>query len=160
MKVIKPNSTDQAFPYNSTAIFLAGSIEMRSAENWQLKMENIFEKDEVVLFNPRRDNWDSGWFQEEKNDHFNHQVNWELNHLEKANVIFMYFSPETQSPISLLELGRYAGRKQMVVCCPDGFWRKGNVEILCTREDVILFNDLEAATGALKTLINKYERTY
>jgi hypothetical protein len=46
----------------------------------------------------------------------------------------------------------------MVVCCPDGFWRKGNVEILCTRENVPLFNDMESAIGALKTKINQYER--
>jgi hypothetical protein len=69
----------------------------------------------------------------------------------------MYFSPETQSPISLLELGRYAGRKEMIVCCPKGFWRKGNVDILCTRTNTHLFNDMDSAIGALITKINQYE---
>jgi hypothetical protein len=67
----------------------------------------------------------------------------------------MYFSPETQSPISLLELGRFADRRNMVVCCPKGFWRKGNVDILCTRENIPLFEDLQSAIGALKTKISQ-----
>jgi hypothetical protein len=69
----------------------------------------------------------------------------------------MYFSPKTQSPISLLELGKFAGRKDMVVCCPKGFWRKGNVDIVCTRTGTQLFENMDSAIGALITKINQYE---
>jgi hypothetical protein len=65
----------------------------------------------------------------------------------------MYFSPETKSPISLLELGAYGEKGNMIVCCPDGFWRKGNVDIFCTRHDIPMFNTMEEAVGALRTKI-------
>lgn len=158
MKAIKPNSEDQKS--TGTTIFLAGSIEMGKAVDWQKVLTSEIESlgKDLTVFNPRRDDWDSSWEQKESNDQFNNQVNWELNRLEECDIIFMYLSPETQSPISLLELGKFAGRKQMVVCCPKTFWRRGNVEILCNRENVPLFEDLESAIGALKTKITLYER--
>jgi hypothetical protein len=159
IKVIKPNDRDQKIT-NGVSIFLAGSIEMGKAEDWQKTLTSELKSlgKGLTVFNPRRDDWDSSWEQKQSNAQFNHQVSWELNRLEECDVIFMYFSPETKSPISLLELGKFAGKKEMIVCCPEEFWRKGNVEILCTRENVPLFNDMESAIGALKTKINQYER--
>ena len=66
----------------------------------------------------------------------------------------MYFSPETKSPITLLELGLFA-EKNIIVCCPSGFWRKGNVDIVCTRYGIPRFENFDDAVGALKTLIRK-----
>lgn len=152
MQVIKPNSEDQVTKYRPT-VFLAGSIEMGAAEDWQVRIENEVSDLEVTLFNPRRDDWDSSWTQEQSNPQFNHQVNWEMNRLEQCDIMFMYFSPETKSPISLLELGAYGHYKQAVVCCPPGFWRRGNVEIFCTRQNIPMFNTLEEAIGALRTKI-------
>jgi hypothetical protein len=157
--VIKPNSEIQT-NLNQISIFLAGSIEMGKAELWGLKVIealSVLKDSNITVYNPRRDDWDSTWTQEQSNPQFNHQVNWELNRLDQCDIIFMYFSPETQSPISLLELGKYAGRKDMVVCCPKGFWRKGNVDILCTRTDTQLFEDMDSGIGALITKINQYE---
>ena len=48
----------------------------------------------------------------------------------------MFFQPGTRSPISLLELGLCARSKKIVVCCPGGFWRRGNVEMVCERFEV------------------------
>ncbi len=79
----------------------------------------------------------------------------ELDALDAADIIFMYFSPNTKSPISLLELGLYANTKKMLVCCPDGFWRKGNVEVVCERFDIPLFNNLNHATEYLISMISK-----
>lgn len=152
MQVIKPNSKFQKTEHNCS-VFLAGSIEMGKAEDWQKRIENHFIKTEVTLFNPRRDDWNSSWTQEQSNPQFNYQVNWEMNRLEEADIIFMYFSPETKSPISLLELGLHAN-DNMIVCCPKGFWRKGNVDIVCTRYGIPLFENLEDAIGALSTKIN------
>jgi hypothetical protein len=152
MQVIKPNSKFQKTEHNCS-VFLAGSIEMGKAEDWQKRIENHFIKTEVTLFNPRRDDWDSSWTQEQSNPQFNYQVNWEMNRLEEADIVFMYFSPETMSPISLLELGLHAN-DNIIVCCPKGFWRKGNVDIVCTRYGIPLFENLEDAIGALSTKIN------
>jgi hypothetical protein len=158
IQIIKPNSELQ-ISFGQISIFLAGSIEMGKAEDWQKVLTSKLEAlgKDLTVFNPRRDDWDSTWTQEQSNPQFNHQVNWEINRLEECDIIFMYFSPETQSPISLLELGKFAGRKDMVVCCPKGFWRKGNVDIVCTREGTQLFEDMDSAIGALITKINQYE---
>lgn len=45
------------------SVFLAGSIEMDKAENWQKFIETFLESHEVTLFNPRRINWNSNWKQ-------------------------------------------------------------------------------------------------
>jgi hypothetical protein len=157
MKIIKPDSGYDAI-YTDTKVFLAGSIEMGAAEDWQSMVPKHFEdKTNLVFYNPRRDDWDSSWEQKESNPQFNHQVNWELDKLAESNYIFMYFSPETKSPISLLELGLFIRKRNVIICCPDGFWRKGNVEIVCSRFNIPLFNTLEEAIGRLRTVLRNVE---
>jgi len=154
MNIIKPDSGYDAI-HTDTTVFLAGSIEMGAAEDWQSVVPKHFEdKINLVFYNPRRDDWDSSWEQKESNPQFNHQVNWELDKLSKSDCIFMYFSPETKSPVSLLELGMFVNVKNMIVCCPDGFWRKGNVEVVCGRAGVPIHNTLEEAIGRLRTYLS------
>lgn len=117
-------------------IFLAGSIEMGVAENWQEELTRKLSAADLdcVLLNPRRDDWDSSWVQSIDNPQFRGQVEWELIGLEECDLVALCFDPSTKSPISLLELGWLLGRRRrLIVCCPDGFWRKGNVEIVCRR---------------------------
>ena len=90
MKIIKPNSGDQSI--EGVPIFLAGSIEMGAAEDWQTKTQERFKDFPITLLNPRRDDWDSSWTQEQKNPQFNYQVNWEMDSLDKADIIFIYNS--------------------------------------------------------------------
>lgn len=129
-------------------VFLAGSIEMGKAEDWQKKVTSLMSNEAVAIFNPRRDDWDSSWEQKIENEKFAEQVNWELNAMERASVIVMYLSPETQSPISLLELGLHAASGKLLVCCPEGFWRKGNVDVVCAKYGVPTFNTIEELVGA------------
>lgn len=125
------------------SVFLAGSIEMRNAENWQEEMAKFFSREGWDILNPRRDDWDSSWEQKFENAQFYQQVNWELNALEHADLIVMYFDPNTKSPISLLELGLFARSGKLMVICPDGFWRKGNVEIVCNYYNIPFYNKLD-----------------
>ncbi len=126
------------------SVFLAGSIEMGVAENWQERIGCEFQAMETVcILNPRRDDWDSSWKQEIGDPQFHEQVSWELNAMERADLIVFYFSPETKSPVSMLELGLYARSGKILVCCPEGFWRKGNVDIVCERYNVKRVNNLE-----------------
>ena len=138
-----PNKLVSPFGYPS--IFLAGSIEMGVAGNWQEKIVTDLKKYFVTIYNPRRDNWNNSWKQDINEPKFYEQVSWELKALEKADIIAMYFDPKTKSPISLLELGLYAkyDNTKLIVCCPDGFWRKGNVQIVCQRYDVPLHNNYD-----------------
>lgn len=136
---------------NKFSVFLAGSIEMGIAENWQQKIEKALEKtDDICILNPRRDDWDSSWKQSIENKQFNEQVNWELEGLEKANMIVFYFAPETKSPVSMLELGLFARSGKLVVCCPEGFWRKGNIDIVCKKYKIQQVNTLEEIITKIK----------
>ena len=133
MKVIKPPN---ALQVEGVSIFLAGSIEMGKAENWQQKVERLLADEIVTIFNPRKDDWDNSWIQSIDNPNFKEQVVWELGALDLADIIAMYFDPSTISPISLLELGLFADSGKLIVCCPEGFWRKGNVDIVCERYNI------------------------
>lgn len=127
------------------SVFLAGSIEMGAAKDWQTQAIEFYEDHNIELniYNPRRDDWDSSWTQEFENPQFYQQVNWELTALEDATLIIMYFDPNTKSPISLLELGLFAKSDKIFVCCPKGFWRKGNVDILCERYGIPNYSNFE-----------------
>jgi len=103
------------------SVFLAGSIEMNKATNWQQKCEVELEK-LYHIFNPRRENWDSSWKQIITNPNFKEQVEWELNALEKADWIILFFEGSTKSPISLLEFGLFAKGNKLLVVCQDQFW--------------------------------------
>ncbi len=154
MNIIKP--PQKINESGRVKIFLAGSIEMGQAEDWQ----GVFAKGlgdlDVDVYNPRRDNWDSSWEQSIDNKEFRGQVEWELFGLETSDIIVMYLDPSTKSPISLLELGLFAKSGKLAVCCPEGFWRKGNVEVVCQRYNIPLFerleNLIEYAKGKIQSL--------
>ncbi len=126
------------------AIFLGGSIEMGTAENWQARVAQALADTDALILNPRRGAWNAQWEQAIGNPEFREQVEWELAAQERADVILMYYAPETRSPITLLELGLFARSGKVLVCCPEGFWRKGNVDIVCARYGVPMFENPEA----------------
>lgn len=162
---IKPDSKDsQNLPGDALRIFLAGSIDMGSSKKWASELVNkmikinTFEFD-VAFYNPRRDAWDSSWVQEQANPQFNGQVNWELDNIEDSEIIFFNILPDSKSPITLMELGLCKDRgMSVIVCCPDGFYRKGNVDILCSRYGMQQYRDIDSAFGALLTEINRAGR--
>ena len=118
------------------SIFLCGSIEMGKSLPWHSELVNaLSDFDNLVVLNPRRDDWDSSWIQKKENPQFNEQVTWELKAQESVDLIAVYFDPATQSPITLLEVGAFKDRP-MVVFCQDGYFRKGNVDIFCERYNI------------------------
>lgn len=132
-------------PQNQKSIFLAGSIDMGNTIDWQQEIIDAFKENETLCFlNPRRKDWDSSWEQTIENANFNEQVTWELDALEMADLIVFYFAPTSQAPISLLELGLFARNKNVIVCCPNGYWRKGNVDIICQRFEIKQVESLES----------------
>ena len=141
--------------FDKPTVFLAGSIEMGKAEDWQSEMSEFFYKLDYIVFNPRRTDWDSTWKQDYENPQFFQQVTWELNALEKSEMILMYLLPGTQSPISLLELGLFAQTHNIHVVCPQGFWRRGNVEIVCDRYGIPFYENLEDFKANFSTLNTK-----
>lgn len=148
-KIIKAPYNYEIFS-SKFKVFLAGSIEMGVADNWQEKVQEIFSNHDWLILNPRRDNWDSTWEQKISNPNFYEQVDWEYNALNTSDAILMYFDPATKSPISLMELGLFANSGKLVVCCPEGFWRKGNVEYICHRFGIPLTESLEEACSIIQ----------
>lgn len=138
-----------------TKVFLGGSIDMGGAENWQAEVEKALANQAVVLLNPRRDDWNKEWKPVSTNVNFRAQVEWELAALEAADIIIMYLAPGSQSPVSLLELGLYARTKKLMVVCPDGFWRKGNVDIVAERYHLATYPTLAALNHALQVKLAK-----
>lgn len=141
---------DSARPF----VFLGGSIEMGKAEDWQTKLTNDLQSFEGTVLNPRRRDWDSSWEQKIDNLQFNEQVTWELTAQEDSDVLVYYFDPKTKSPITLMELGGYGGRVPTFVCCPDGFYRKGNVDFFCERYDILNLGSYEELVKHLSVYFN------
>ena len=142
MEIHKP-LTAHIFERGKRVIFLTGSIEMGAAEDWQAKVTEALLSFDGYLLNPRRDDWDSSWVQDISDDQFRWQVDWELDSLHCADLVLMYFGPATKSPISLLELGLLADKHKTLVACPAGFWRRGNVQVLCNRYNIPLGDSLD-----------------
>ena len=150
MKVIQPPDnifTGEICP----RVFLAGTIDMGNSVDWQAEVAQAFSDfDELTFYNPRRDSWDSSWKQSLDNPHFVRQVEWELMAMKHADIIFMHFLPGSQSPITMLEMGMYANSKKLLVCCPDGFYRKGNIDIVCNHYGIPHEDDLDLAIELLR----------
>jgi hypothetical protein len=127
------------------SIFLAGTIEMGNSDDWQQIAIDRLMVNASVIYNPRRSDWDASWTQEIDSPEFNSQVNWELDHINSSDIVVMYFAPGTKSPITLLELGIIAASNpgKLHVCCPEGYWRKGNVDIVCNRYGVRTYESLD-----------------
>jgi hypothetical protein len=149
MVIYPPNP----IPLVGKCIFLAGSIEQNTADNWQQKITQNIDHQYINILNPRRKDWDSSWKEDILNPNFNEQVNWELQGLERADLIVMYFDPLTKSPVSLLELGLSANSGKIVVCCPAGYWKKGNVDIVCKKYAI---PQIDSLTELITYLKNKF----
>jgi hypothetical protein len=127
-------------PASAHVVFLAGSIEMGTATDWQSELVAALPEN-VVALNPRRAEWDSSWRQSIEEPNFREQVEWELDGLDRASTIAMWFAPETRAPITLLELGLHARSGKLVIGCPEGFWRRGNIEVVAAKHAIPLFAD-------------------
>jgi len=146
---------------SDVSVFLAGTIDMGHSVDWQqtfIHQANKEKKmDDVVVFNPRRKSWDHSWTQSIENVWFSEQVNWELDAMESADVILLFLEANSKSPISMMELGLFADSGKLMVCCEEGFWRKGNIDIVCKRKGIDqyrTFDELSAAVIAkLKDLV-------
>lgn len=107
---------------------------MGTADNWQENIASDLDNSnlQAIIFNPRRDDWDSSWEQKPvPGTPFYEQVDWELKAQDASDFIIYNFLPETKSPITLLELGLFAqSRAKKFVVCPESFWRYGNVRIV------------------------------
>lgn len=156
LEIQSPNSFKTEKPFKSD-IFIGGSIEMGTAENWQQKFINHFKEKDFRFLNPRRNDWNSNWIQDISNPQFKEQVSWELDALDYSDLIVFYFDPNTKSPITLMELGLHASSGKCIVCCPKGFWRKGNVDIVCERHNIPMYDSFNSLIKGVEELTKNWK---
>lgn len=133
-------------------IFLGGAIDNGSAEDWQKKLVAILDRKDIILFNPRRSDWNSNWSPVAENEEFAEQVNWELKHIELSDINVFYFPENSKAPITLLELGLCLANKpeKTFVFCHPNFYRIGNVEITTKHYNGHFYTNLDEFLEKLK----------
>lgn len=133
MKVYQaPNKVDWYEVAKRKSIFLAGGIT--GCGDWQadliFELENLndsglFDLGGLVIFNPRRDNFDV-MDMEVKIE----QIRWEHKCLEKCDICSFFFpASESVQPITLYELGKYMDKDVWVVGIQNGYLRAEDVKI-------------------------------
>lgn len=140
-------------------VFLGGSIDMGRAEDWQAALVASLGDLDVLFLNPRRADWDPAWKPVAEEPEFRRQVEWELSALESADIIVMYFAPGSQSPVSLLEMGLHARGGKLLLLCPKGFWRKGNVDITAERYDIEQVATMDELVQAVRRRVLNWTKT-
>ena len=141
--------SDEA-PHHDKSIFLAGTTSQVDTTDWRKILSASLSDLPVTIYNPYRADWDSSWREDINFTPFREQTEWELDKQHKADVVVVYFHPNTQAAISLLELGiwvRIPGKT--IVVCPEGYWKRGNVQIVCKKFDVKMVDDVAGLRDAI-----------
>jgi hypothetical protein len=149
-----PKATIHTPPLRPTittpSIILYGAIQPHTP-SWQTTLSNSLSDLPIAILNPVRSDWDSSWIESITFAPFAEQVAWEMDYAQVADVIVFYFAPEALTPVTLLELGLYAGTGKAVVCCPEGFYKRGNVQVICGRYGIEMVGGL----GELGEVVRK-----
>jgi len=122
MKYIEAPS-DYSLKNNELSLFIAGGIT--NCRPWQTDLVKLLKDLPIVVFNPRRENFDVN-----DKSAAQKQIEWEFKALEDASHISFWFSSETLQPITLYELGRWTrGNKPLIVGCDPKYPRIKDVQI-------------------------------
>lgn len=164
MRIIRPTDDEHDIE-PGLAVFLAGTIDNGKAEPWAHLIADEFKDQAINFFDPRRAIWDGSMEQRARNPVFRHQVEWETAHLEGCDIPFFNFVGGSLSPVTIGEINYVVAsranatvfRPMPIVVCPDDFWRKGNIELLCEAHDIIVHNDVASGIEALKVAISELQ---
>ncbi|KAF2650250.1 hypothetical protein K491DRAFT_697467 [Lophiostoma macrostomum CBS 122681] len=157
--------------YPGYSVFLAGSIEMGRAIQWQSHILPFLHNLPLTICNPRRSTWDSAPDAAQRLRDMERQVDWELQALDACDVICFFFDKATMSPVTMMELGLWARSGKAVVCCDDGvqaggdadadangnahkgFWKGTNVRMVCERYGVPHVRRFEELVTEVKSML-------
>lgn len=137
-------------PRGVKSVFLAGTTSEVDSADWRETLASSLSKHPVTIYNPYRADWDSTWREDATFAPYREQVLWELDKQAKADLVVVYFHPATQAPVSLLEFGLWAQVPGKVIAvCPEGYWKRGNVQIVCHKLGVEMLDDIDELAGAV-----------
>ena len=154
--------TEKSPEIGSYKIFLGGTIDQGESRDWQKEITEMIDAETkkfrgttgtISLFNPRRPDWDPSWGNSKKiHPELSNQINWELTRIEKSDLVLLWFEPNSESRITLLELGLTLGAKQKcIIGCPNSYTRFANVWITCGRKEQEVHKTWEEFKVAVKT---------
>ncbi|KAH6843363.1 hypothetical protein B0I37DRAFT_384303 [Chaetomium sp. MPI-CAGE-AT-0009] len=133
------------------SVFLAGTTTKASGPDWRQTLTEAMSHLPITILNPFCAGWDHTWGPARISE----QVEWELDMQELADVVVVYFGPETDAPISLLELGLCARSGKAIVACHRDYRKKVNVEVVCRRFGVEFFDaDGDVAGSVIRKLMS------
>lgn len=120
------------------SVFLAGTIDSGNSEDCQREIiENLQDNLDINIFNPRRSEWPS----DSDHNEIEKQIIWELDLLERADLIIFNILPNSKSPISLMEIGLFARSPHKVgIFCENNFYRYDNVKCVANKFHLNLYN--------------------
>lgn len=148
------NAPSNESPRGVKSVFLAGTTSRVDDSDWRELLSTALSDVPVTIYNPYRADWDSSWREDINFTPYREQVEWELEKQDMADIVVIYFHPATQASISLLEFGlcaRVPGKA--IVVCPEGYWKRGNVQIVCKKYGVeIVDNDDRLKEAVLRRL--------
>ncbi|KAK1828047.1 hypothetical protein QBC39DRAFT_360237 [Podospora conica] len=133
------------------SVFLAGTIDKA---DWRNDVIEALSHLPITIFNPRRHDWDSSWKEDAECLPFRNQVEWELDMQDHADIVFVYYGPETEAPISLLEFGLVARQGKAMVACHRDYKKRGNVHIVSQRLGI---DFLDADADFISSVVRKVE---
>ena len=133
-----------------SVLYIGGSVDGGKVPDWQSGLQRDLADASVLTVNPRRSDWNPSWAENEGSREFHSHVLWQLRSQQSADHVFLYFKAGSTAALALFELGFNAHSGKLTVCCEDGFWRKGNVELVCERYQVPFYHKYEYAVAALK----------
>ena len=137
MRIVTAPEQYSGNPFSDITCFLAGGI--CGCMTWQKdvieKLKTYIDLDNLVIFNPRRDN-----FLIDDPSAARQQITWEFEQLERCDIFSMFFCDgESDQPICMYELGRnlllkqvcnnYSEVNTVVITCHNDYNRKQDVEI-------------------------------
>lgn len=139
---------------NKPSIILFGTIQ-KGEGDWRDELASALSDLPVAILNPHRDDWDDSWVEDISDTKFKEQVNWEMDYAQTADVIVFNFAPDTLAPVSMLELGMYAGTGKVIVRCHWEYKKKGNVQAVCLRYKIPLMERMEVLEEKVRGLLKE-----
>lgn len=141
------------------SIFLAGGIT--NCPDWQKEMVELLKDLDIVIFNPRRENFPIG----EKTAAYE-QIEWEFEFLDRVDMILFWFSRGSLNPIVLFEYGKWLMNtrtkglgiyKPIFVGIDPEYERRADVEIQTNLENTYIGSRI---VYSLKDLANQIKKEF
>lgn len=130
---------------NEKIIFLSGSTENSDKDSWQDKLLKELEDLNVTMLNPYRADYNSL-----SDSELTKQIEWELDGLERADIVAIYFDSSTKAAITLLELGLSAKNKTVVIFCEGKFWKHKEVTVVAKKYKLSVFDNYDNFVKKIK----------